>query len=156
MSRLVWPIPLALTKRVGESVKAKRAGSGRPHKGIDLFADAGTPVLSADFGHVARVVDGRAGDRDSLVRAGLFVDVLSFDGWVYRYLHLGSADVRTGDLVRAGQPIGTVSVAGQSGVEHSEPHVHFEIRASDWDRVATDYGEPIDPLSVLPRRTWLV
>lgn len=82
MSLLVWPIALQDTRRVGESVTARRAGSGRPHKGIDVFADAGTKVLSADYGHVARVVDGRAGDRESLLRAGLFVDVISFYGWV--------------------------------------------------------------------------
>lgn len=155
MSRLVWPIALQDTRRVGESVTARRAGSGRPHKGIDVFADAGTKVLSADYGHVARVVDGRAGDRESLLRAGLFVDVISFYGWVYRYLHLGSAVVREGDLVRAGDPLGTVSAAGQSGVEHSDPHVHFEIRVADWDRLQGDYGDPIDPLTVLPRRSWL-
>ena len=156
MSRIVWPIPLVLTKRVGESVKARRAGSGRPQGASTSSRTQARPCFLPTSGMWPAWWTAGAGDRDSLVRAGLFVDVLSFEGWVYRYLHLGSADVRTGDLVRAGQPIGTVSVAGQSGVEHSEPHVHFEIRASDWDRVAGDYGEPIDPLSVLPRRTWLV
>ena len=151
----VWPIPLGRLRRVGESVMARRAGSGRPHKGVDLFAEAGSPVLSAAYGRVLRVVDGRTADpkkQEGLARAGLFVDVRALSGWVYRYLHLGSVLVREGEPVRAGQPLGTVSPSGGSGVEHSEPHVHFEIRAADWDRSAGEYGEPVDPLQVLPPR----
>ena len=151
----VWPIPLSRLRRVGESVLARRAGSGRPHKGVDLFADADTPVLSAVYGRVLRVVDGRTADRlkdESLWRAGLFVDVRGIDRRIYRYLHLGSHAVTAGQPIRAGDPIGTVSPSGQSGVEHSEPHVHFEIRAGDFDRDRRVYGEPIDPLVVLPPR----
>lgn len=151
----VWPIPAGRLRRVGESVMARRAGSGRPHKGVDLFAEAGSPVLSAAYGRVLRVVDGRTADpkkQEGLARAGLFVDVRALSGWVYRYLHLGSVLVREGEPVRAGQPLGTVSPSGGSGVEHSEPHVHFEIRAADWDRQAGEYGEPVDPLQVLPPR----
>lgn len=151
----VWPIPAGRLRRVGESVLARRAGSGRPHKGIDLFADADTPVLSAVFGKVLRVIDGRTADKaknEGLWRAGLFVDVRGLDGRVYRYLHLGSHSVKEGQPLRAGDPLGTVSPSGQSGVEHSDPHVHFEIRAGDWNRKAGDYGEPIDPLKVLPPR----
>ena len=148
----VWPIPANRLRKVGDSVMARRAGSGRPHKGVDLFAEAGSPVLSAVLGKVLRVIDGRNDARDSLARAGLFIDVRGLDGRVYRYLHLGSAAVREGEPVRAGHVLGTVSPSGQSGVEHSEPHVHFEIRAGDWDRRAGDYGEPVDPLKVLPPR----
>ena len=151
----VWPIPLSRLRKVGESVLAHRAGSGRPHKGVDLFADADTPVLSAVYGRVLRVVDGRTADRlkdESLWRAGLFVDVRGIDRRIYRYLHLGSHAVTAGQPIRAGDPIGTVSPSGQSGVEHSEPHVHFEIRAGDFDREQRVYGEPIDPLAVLPPR----
>ena len=151
----VWPIPLSRLRRVGESVLARRAGSGRPHKGVDLFADADTPVLSAVYGRVLRVVDGRTADRlkdESLWRAGLFVDVRGIDRRIYRYLHLGSHAVTAGQPIRAGDPIGTVSPSGHSGVEHSEPHVHFEIRAGDFDRDRRVYGEPIDPLVVLPPR----
>ena len=151
----VWPIPANRLRKVGDSVMARRPGSGRPHKGVDLMAEAGTPVLSAAYGRVLRIVDGRGADRvkqEGLWRAGLFVDVLGLDKRIYRYLHLGSYSVKEGQPLRAGEPIGTVSPSGQSGVEHSGPHVHFEIRAGDWDRRAGDYGEPVDPLKVLPPR----
>lgn len=147
----VWPIAARWLQRIGDTVMPMRGE--RPHKGVDLFAPAGTPVLSAVYGRVLRVIDGREGGTSSLKRAGLFVDVRGIDGRIYRYLHLSRADVREGQPVRAGEALGTVSRAGESGVEHSDPHIHFEIRAGDWDRGRRDYGEPVDPLKVLPPRT---
>jgi hypothetical protein len=50
---------------------------------------------------------------------------------------------------------------GTSGLKNSEPHLHFEIRTSDWqedrqpwarkkgDKLG-DYGPPMDPLKLLP------
>lgn len=146
----VWPIAQKWLQRVGDTVMPMRGN--RPHKGVDLFAPAESPVLSAVYGRVLRVVDGRDAARESRARAGLFVDVKGIDGRIYRYLHLGRADVREGQPVRAGDVLGLVSRAGASGVEHSDPHIHFEVRAGDWDRQRRDYGEPIDPLKVLPAR----
>src|ERR1043165_7886504 len=56
-----WPIDKALIRRVAQSVLTDRNGKGRPHKGIDIFAPAGTPVLAAKGGRILRVVDGRSG-----------------------------------------------------------------------------------------------
>lgn len=146
-----WPIPVGQLLGVHDSVTAHRKGSGRPHKGVDLMAEAGTPVLSATTGRVLRV--GRS------PRAGLFVDVKGRDGRIYRYLHLHDAKtdaptaaVRPDQRVQPGDRIGTVGATGESGVYQSQPHLHFEIRASDWDRTRKDYGPPIDPLSQLPLR----
>lgn len=149
--KLIWPIPVAQLQRVGESVLADRDGRGRPHKGIDLFAPAGTQVLSAADGEVLRVVDGRAGASSSQRRAGLFVDVRGADALIYRYLHLGGASVREGDTVLAGAPLGTVAAAHSSGLG-SVPHLHFEIAESDFERARGDYGPRRDPLRLLPPR----
>lgn len=146
---LVWPIALTLLRRVGESVTARRRGTNRPHKGIDLFAPTGSPVLAAYPGIVLRTVDGTVdGASDSQRRAGWFIDVRGRDGNIYRYLHLGGPpSVRTGQQVAYGMKIGIV---GTSGIEHSGPHIHFEIRSSDYDYNQKDYGTPIDPLLRLP------
>ena len=124
-----WPIDPRLISRVGESLATKRRGSGRPHKGIDIFAREGTPVRSASAGIVRRVVDGtRAGASEGLRRAGWFVDVVDSEGRIFRYLHLSADPVaRVGELVSPRTVIGTV---GTSGVEHAGPHVHFEDRKS--------------------------
>jgi len=134
--------------RVGESVTTHRAGSGRPHKGLDLFAQAGSPVRSVGDGKVLRVVDGASGARSSQQRAGWFVDILGTDGLVYRYLHLGEKPpVRANQIIAAGITLGTV---GTSGIRHARPHVHFEIRRGDYSDQQRDYGEPVDPLTILP------
>lgn len=147
--RVRWPIARAGLHRVGQSVLADRNGQGRPHKGIDLFADAGTPVLAAQQGQVLRVVDGRSGKRASQQRAGLFIDVLGSDTLVYRYLHLGETRVQSGQTVNQGAVLGTVAAAHTSGLRET-PHLHFEIRQKDVDGSREDYGTPVDPLRLLP------
>lgn len=145
----IWPIAQAQLQRVGESVLADRDGKGRPHKGLDLFADAGTTVLSATDGEVLRVVDGRKGDNKAQRRAGLFVDVRGADARVYRYLHMGDARVERGQHVAQGTPLGTVAAPYTSGLR-AAPHLHFEIREGDFDSSRQDYGRPVDPRRVLP------
>ena len=162
MSALQWPLPLVQLRSIGQSVMPDR-GAGRPHKGVDLRADAGTAVLSAAAGRVLRVEDGRQAAKGSgRARAGLWVDVLGEDGRVYRYLHLGAARVQAGDVLAAGAQLGTTAPAGTSGIsEGTAPHLHFEIREGDYDAKRPkwqgkpggelgDYGTPLDPLKFLP------
>ena len=145
---LRWPIAASNLTRVGDSLLAKRRGTNEPHHGIDLYAPAGTQVLSASDGVVLRVVDGSAGRKTSLKRAGLYVDILDDVGRVHRYLHLGSALVGAKQVVRRGNRIGTVAaIGGGSGVNHSRPHLHYEIRL--WDYRDGTYGIPEDPLALL-------
>ena len=144
-----WPIARAQIHRVGQSVLTDRNGKGRPHKGIDLFAAAGTSVLAAQRGRVLRVVDGRSGTSVSQRRAGLFIDVLGRDALVYRYLHLGEARVQSGQQVSQGHVLGTIAAAHTSGLAEA-PHLHFEIRMADVDHGKKDYGTSIDPLRLLP------
>ena len=144
-----WPIARPQLKRIGESVLADRNGHGRPHKGIDLFADAGTEVRAACAGEVLRVVDGRHSGRDAQRRAGLFVDVRGRNALVYRYLHLGETRVKAGASVQPGTVLGTVAAPHTSGLARA-PHVHFEVRQGDYESKRRDYGMPVDPLRLLP------
>lgn len=146
---LSWPIARPQLHRVGDSVLADRDGHGRPHKGIDLFAEPGTPVRSAQHGRVLRVVDGRIGSSLSQLRAGLFIDVLGADGRVYRFLHLGQVQVKPGERVNQGDVLGSIAAAHTSGLREA-PHLHFEIRLADVDSGRKDYGTPVDPLRLLP------
>lgn len=153
---IVWPIPMDLILRIGESVMPRRRGSGRPHKGLDIFAAPKTAVVAASEGRVLRVFDGRGNADLDLRRAGLFVDILCavipFDGlWIHRYLHLWKTMVRTGGYVEMASTIALTGTASQVGIEHSKPHMHFEIRKAIQDRDGHfSYGEPIDPLRQLP------
>ena len=148
---LLWPLAIGELQRVGDSVMTDR-GNGQPHKGLDLYAPAGTAVRSACSGSVLRVHDGRSSSRESSRRAGLFVDVRGPEGRVYRYLHLQDTPVRAGESISAGALLGTLAASGTPDLQRSGPHLHFEIRSSDYSATARDYGPPLDPLRFLPPR----
>jgi len=140
---LAWPIAQDEVSRIGDSVMQARPGTGQPHYGVDIFAPPGTIIRAARSGRVRRVVDGRGSDRESMRRAGLWVDVAVGDQ-IDRYLHLGEALVAEGARVRRGDPLGAVAAASTSGTGQS-PHLHFEVRAGDYSRDTKEYGPPIQP-----------
>ena len=86
------------------------------HSGVDLAAPRGTPVHAA-FGGVVAVHLSATG-------YGLHVSVDGGDGITALYAHLASVDVVTGDVVGAGDVLGTVGSTGNS----TGPHLHFEVR----------------------------
>lgn len=111
-----WPVR-------GEVITAYHNGSdpyqGGQHRGIDIAAAAGTPVVAAVGGTVRFA--GVAGS------SGLTVSVRTADGsYDTSYLHLSSAAVREGDRVAAGERVGAVGVSGRRSAER--PHVHFGVR----------------------------
>lgn len=151
---LSWPVPVRRITRVGDSVTDRRPGSGRPHRGIDIFVPAETEVLSAGAGVVSRIVDGRFSGEMHRKRAGLYIDVLGAGGLVFRYLHLGSVFVNKGDPVERGQKLADVAPAYTSGA--SDPHLHFEMRLPterSTKKYADGYGTPLAPDRFLPPRT---
>lgn len=100
------------------------------HSALDIAAPAGTPVTAADRGVVIR-----AGW--SSVGYGQFVVIDHKIDYLTLYAHLDTISVQEGQVVGKGQLIGTVGSTGNS----TGPHLHFEIR---------DFGQRIDPLSLLP------
>ncbi len=92
------------------------SGAHRHHGGLDLAAPAGTPVLGAGAGVVVRAEN--AGNYGNLV-------VLDHgDGLETRYAHLNDIEVKVGDRVEAGTPVGSVGDTGRT----TGPHLHFEVR----------------------------
>ncbi|MGK7878415.1 MAG: LysM peptidoglycan-binding domain-containing M23 family metallopeptidase [Xenococcaceae cyanobacterium] len=88
------------------------------HSGIDLLAEPGTPVLSAEAGIVAFV--GKEGNYGNLV-------VVNHEGGRQtRYAHLGTIQVAIGQQVKIGDILGTVGYTGRPDLE--VPHLHFEVR----------------------------
>ncbi|MBT9569153.1 MAG: M23 family metallopeptidase [Thiobacillus sp.] len=92
-------------------------GTSGVHKGIDIFAQRGTPVLSAQSGLVVY--------RGSLAQGGHVVAVLSARGWLHYYAHLDSAHVKIGTWVQQGGPIGRVGSTGNAAGK--PPHLHYSI-----------------------------
>jgi lipoprotein NlpD len=89
---------------------------GQMHSGLDISANAGTPVLAGSDGTVEFA--GRKGGYGNLV-------ILDHgDGYETYYGHLSVISVSVGDRVSKGKRIGLVGSTGKS----TGPHLHFEVR----------------------------
>ena len=116
-----YPVPGAHSFRgpVGEFGAARNGG--RIHRGFDINAACGKPLLAVRGGTVIRRRYHHRLD-------GNFIVIRGFkENRTYRYSHLiAPAPVRRGERVHTGQLVGRV---GRTGNARSTPcHLHFEIR----------------------------
>jgi len=91
-------------------------GALREHKGIDIAAKAGSPILAAGDGIVVA-----AGARGGYGQA---VEIQHGSGVTTLYGHASTLLVHPGEHVTQGQPIATVGETGRA----TGPHLHFEVR----------------------------
>ena len=91
-------------------------GYVRPHNGVDLAANMGTPVYATRSGTVT-VADY---EWDG---AGNYVYINHGDGYSSVYMHMDYYIVSVGEYVSAGEVIGYVGTTGLS----EGPHLHFGI-----------------------------
>jgi len=89
------------------------------HYGIDLAGAVGDPVLATNDGVVILVRNCFASGKSIAVSHGA--------GLFSVYFHLSEFDVRHGDRVRQGQPIGKVGNTGRA----TGPHLHFGVKVGD-------------------------
>ena len=106
--------PVAGPTSFTDTWHAPRSG-GRLHKGVDIFAPRGTPVVAPVAGSVAFRLD-RLG--------GLAFHLWGADGNYYYGAHLDQFGPLSG-TVRAGDLLGTVGTTGNAAA--TPPHLHFEI-----------------------------
>ncbi|KQT34850.1 hypothetical protein ASG29_01450 [Sphingomonas sp. Leaf412] len=102
-------------------------GFMRMHKGMDIGAPHGAPILAAVDGVVAFA--GRSGGY------GNFIKLAHPGGLASGYGHMSRFAVRAGQRVRRGQVIGYV---GSTGIS-TGPHLHWEV----WKN-----GRPVNPRSI--------
>jgi murein DD-endopeptidase MepM/ murein hydrolase activator NlpD len=101
----------------------------RPHKGIDIAAKVGEPILAPAKGRV----------RFSGNRANGYGNTVEIDhgfGYITRFAHASRLRVRTGDVVQRGDLIADVGATGLV----SGPHLHYEVEQN---------GRQVDPLNFI-------
>ena len=140
LDRWMWPADGVVSQGFGPSELALEPavtyrGVTYPHfhDGIDIAAPLGAPVVAGARGRVAFV---------GHIAGGAMVVILAHeDGLVSLYAHLDDTlappPVRVGDIVEAGQRIGSIGLTGIT----TGPHLHLTVRHG---------AEAIDPRSVLP------
>ena len=131
LASLLWPVPGGrLWRRFGYVRKGEWAQ--KLHRGIDIGADRGTPVLAVNDGIVAY--------SDNRVRGyGNLLVIVHVDGSVTFSAHCQAIYVFSGQRVRRGQIVGEV---GDTGLARGS-HVHFEYKAA---------GVPVDPIELFARK----
>ncbi len=113
-----FPVEGRGMRAIGSVFGAPRDGGRRLHRGVDIFAPRGTPVLSATPGRVSRVETTELGGkvvwvRDTLRHASVY------------YAHLDSQTVQRNQEVRTGDTLGLVGNTGNART--TPPHLHFGI-----------------------------
>lgn len=95
---------------------------GSFHKGLDIAAPIGNPVLACADGRVVFT-----GSQKRFRRYGNTVLVDHGKGAYTYYAHLAKVLVKAGQVVRKGQKIALVGNTGRS----TGPHLHLEVRVSN-------------------------
>jgi len=125
----IWPV----TGRISSIFGLRRffnEQERRPHSGLDIAADEGTPIKATANG---TVID--AGD---FFFSGNMIYIDHGQGIISLYAHLSEISVKPGDTVKQGDIIGKV---GQTG-RVTGPHLHFAVIANQ---------TLIDPVYMLPK-----
>ena len=103
------------------------------HEGVDLTHFYGAPVLAAHEGYVVY--------RGSQYKGYGRIVIIEYNQfWATLYGHLEDIRVKEGQIIKAGDVIGTMGNTGRS----SGPHLHFELLRNKI---------PVNPLPFLRRDT---
>ncbi len=104
---------------------APRSG-GRTHKGVDMSASRGTPLVAMETGRIYRLSNSTLG--------GISVYLQGNSGDIYYYAHMDSwADgLAGGQRVSAGDMIGTVGTTGNAPSWLPHLHLGWKPGGGDW------------------------
>lgn len=122
-----WPLIGRITGVYG-SQRIFNGEPRRPHYGIDIAAPSGTPVTAPASGEITMV-------HDDMYYSGGTVILDHGYGLSSTFLHLNDISVKEGDMLKAGDVIGTVGSSGRSTGAHLDWRINW-------------FNQRIDPVSV--------
>ena len=135
--QIIWPVSgyVAVPHALDHLIFDRTMGDWRTHRGVDITAELGEPVLAMAMGTVEQIF------HDDL----LGTTVILYHGNGLRSLYANLAEVpvvEEGQWVPVGAPLGAVGATAlaKSGIVH---HLHLEV---------IEHGVQIDPLILLPER----
>ena len=121
-NRSSWIFPVAGRTEWSSGDYRYKRPTGDVHHGIDIFAEAGTPVVAPIAG---KVIGAGTGAR----KGGNWVKIQGNDGIAYYFAHLrGAPKVWSGENIQAGGHIGYVGTTGSA--KGTRPHLHFTMKRS--------------------------
>lgn len=110
--------PLTVSGRISSTFgyrNAPTAGASTYHKGVDIAASVGTPIIATKDGEVVTSTYSTS--------AGNYIAIYHGGGVYSYYMHCSTLNASVGDKVKQGQVIATV---GSTGIS-TGPHLHFAI-----------------------------
>ncbi|MBJ6121293.1 M23 family metallopeptidase [Sphingomonas mollis] len=138
---LVMPVAGVARDAVTDSWGDARGGGTRGHRGTDIMAPRGTPVVAAADGRVEKLFQSDLG--------GTTIYIRSADGhWIHYYAHLAgyAPGLHEGQVVKAGEQIAYVGDTGDAGPGNY--HLHFGVQrmhgGEGWWQ-----GEDVNPYPLL-------
>jgi len=111
----IWPVEGFISSPFGTRTSSF-SGRGEFHKGIDIRARPGTPIIAVSRG----VVTLAGGDG----AYGLSVEIQHSRAITTKYGHMQRIIVREGQQVKRGDVIGFVGSTGRT----TGPHLHYEVK----------------------------
>jgi murein DD-endopeptidase MepM/ murein hydrolase activator NlpD len=133
-----WPVAGAMRGGFGFRRNPFGGSGSEFHKGQDISAPMGTPVIAT--------ADGVVTNAGWLRGYGRVVYVDHGNGLSTRYGHLSRIDVIVGQSVQRGGQLGLVGSTGRS----TGPHLHYEVRVEGQATNPVPYL-PAVPLEVAPQ-----
>ena len=127
----IWPARGRISGVFG-SQRIYRGEPGAPHAGVDIAGPTGAPVVAPADGVVIL-----AAARPFTLEGNLLM-IDHGMGLNSAFLHLSRIDVKPGDRVRQGQPVGAIGMTGRA----TGPHLHWGMKWQD---------ERIDPATLASR-----
>lgn len=116
-----WPVTGRISTLFGSQRIYKNGEAGAYHSGVDVARPTGTMVVAPADGVVILAAD------HPFTLEGNLLMIDHGMGLNSAFLHLSRIDVRVGETVRQGQPVGAVGMTGRA----TGPHLHWSLRWGD-------------------------